>query len=208
MVSQNMVSQSKNVFPKYGFSIKKWIPKIWFLNQKMDSQNMVSQSKNGFPKYGFPKNGFSIKKMDSQNMVSQSKKWIPKRWFLNQKMVSQKMVFSKNLVNYMFPNQTSAFSRYPATDSSKCASTTDSICFRAIIECITSYDSSVWFKLIVYKVKYSICCFKTLRYLLLTIFVCLTIYLFFFLFFSWFFQMVYCLQISIGISLCCLWHLL
>ena len=158
---------------------------------KNDSQNMVSQSKNGFPK-----DGFSIKK------------WIPKRWFLNQKMVSQKMVFSKNLVNYMFPNQTSAFSRYPATDSSKCASTTDSICFRAIIECITSYDSSVWFKLIVYKVKYSICCFKTLRYLLLTIFVCLTIYLFFFLFFSWFFQMVYCLQISIGISLCCLWHLL
>ena len=142
---------------------KIWFPKKWFLNQKMDSQNMVSQSKNGFPKYGF-----SIKK------------WIPKRWFLNQKMVSQKMVFSKNLVNYMFPNQTSAFSRYAATDSSKCASTTDSICFRAIIECITSYDSSVWFKLIVYKVKYSICCFKTLRYLLLTIFVCLTIYLFFF----------------------------
>ena len=65
-----MVSQSKNGFPKYGFSIKKWIqlngfsikkwfPKIWFLNQKMDSikwflnqkmvsQNMVSQSLNGF----------------------------------------------------------------------------------------------------------------------------------------------------------------
>ena len=53
MVSQNMVSQSKNGFPKYGFSIKKWFPKIWFLNQKMVSQNMVSQSKNGFPKYGF-----------------------------------------------------------------------------------------------------------------------------------------------------------
>ena len=153
---------------------KKWFPK--FLNQKMVSQ--ISQSKNGFP-------NFSIIK------------WFPK--FLNQKMVSQKMVFSKNLVNYIFPNQTSAFSRYPATDSSKCASTTDSICFKAIIGCITSYDSSVWFKLIVYKVKYSICCFKTLRYLLLTIFVC---------FFSWFFQMVYCLQISIGISLCCLWHLL
>ena len=68
MDSHNMVSQSKNGFPKYGFSIKKWIPKIWFLNQKMDSQNMVSQSKNGFPKYGF-----SIKK------------WIPKRLFLNQK---------------------------------------------------------------------------------------------------------------------------
>ena len=111
---------------------------------------MVSQSSNGIPKYGF-----SIKK------------WYPKIWFLNQ-----------NLVNYMFPNQTSAFSRYPATDSSKCASTTDSICFRAIIECITSYDSSVWFKLIVYKVKYSICCFKTLRYLSLTIFVCFLIYLF------------------------------
>ena len=175
-----MVSQSKNVFPKYGFSIKKWFPKIWFLNQKMVSQNMVSQSKNCFPKYGF-----SIKK------------WFPKIWFLNQ-----------NLVNYMFPNQTSAFSRYPDTDSNKCASATDSSCFRAIIECITSYDSSVWFKLIVYKVKYSICCFKTLRYFLLTIFDCLSIYLFFFLFFSWFFQMVYCLQISIGISLCCLWHLL
>ena len=57
MVSQNMVSQSKNGIPKYGFSIKKWYPKIWFLNQKMVSQNMVSQSKNGFPKYGF-----SIKK--------------------------------------------------------------------------------------------------------------------------------------------------
>ena len=139
MVSQNMVSQSKNGFPKYGFSIKKWFPKIWFLNQKMVSQNMVSQSKNGFPKYGF-----SIKK------------WFPKIWVLNQ-----------NLVNYMFPNQTSAFSRYPATDSSKCvsttdsskcasttdsskcASTTDSSCFRTIIGCITSYDSSVWFRILV-----------------------------------------------------------
>ena len=143
---QNMVSQSKNGFPKYGFSIKKWFPKIWFLNQKMVSQNMVSQSKNGFPKYGF-------------SIII---------WFLNQKMV-----------NYMFPNQASAFSRYPATDSSKCISATDSSCFRTIIECITSYDSSVWFKLMVYKVKYSICCFKTLRYLLLTIFDCLSIYLFF-----------------------------
>ena len=156
-----MVSQSKNSFSIKKWFPKKWFPKIWFLNQKM-----VSQSKNGFPKYGF-----SIKK-----------------WFLNQKMVSQlkngfpKDGFLKNLVNYMFPNQTSAFSRYPATDSSKCASATDSSCFRAIIECITSYDSSVWFKLIVYKVKYSICCFKTLRYLLLTIFVCSTIYLFFFIF--------------------------
>ena len=75
---------------------------------------MVSQSLYGFhymvsqSLYGFPKYGFSIKK------------WFPKRWFLNQ-----------NLVNYMFPNQTSAFSRYSATDSSKCASTTDSSCFRA-----------------------------------------------------------------------------
>ena len=97
-------------------------------------------------------------------------------WFLNQKMVFPKDGFLKNLVNYMFPNQTSAFSRYSATDSIKCASTTDSSCFRTIIECITSYDSSVWFKLIVYKVKYSICCFKTLRYLLLIIFVCFSIY--------------------------------
>ena len=186
-VTVKTVLKPPNGFPN--FSIKKWFPK--FLNQKMVSQ--ISQSKKWFPK-------FLNQKMVSQ--ISQSKngfpnfsikKWFPK--FLNQKMdsqkmVSQKMVFSKNLVNYMFPNQTSAFSRYP---------TTDSICFRAIIECITSYDSSVRFKLIVYKVKYSICCFKTLRYLLLTIFVC---------FFSWFFQMVYCLQISIGISLCCLWHLL
>ena len=57
--------------------------------------------------------------MVSQNMVSQSKNGIPKYGFLNQ-----------NLVNYMFPNQTSAFSIYSATDSSKCVSTTDSSCFR------------------------------------------------------------------------------
>ena len=85
---------------------------IWFLNHHMD------------PLYGFsiiiwfhywflnhhmvPLYGFSI-------II-----WYPKIWFLNQ-----------NLVNYMFPNQTSAFSRYSATDSSKCASTTDSSCFRA-----------------------------------------------------------------------------
>ena len=175
-----MVSQSF-----YGYLIKwfpKWFPIIWFLNHLVVYNKMVSQSKNGFPK-----DGFSIKK------------WFPKIWFLNQ-----------NLVNYMFPNQTSAFSRYSATDSSKCASTTDSSkcasttdsskcastadssCFRTIIKCITSYDSSVWFKLIVYKVKYSICCFKTLRYLLLTIFDCLSIYLFFYLFLSLFFQIDYC----------------
>ena len=80
--------------------------------------------------------------MVSQNMVSQSKNGFPKDGLL------------ENLVNYMFPNQTSAFSRYPATDSSKCISATDSSkcisatdssCFRTIIECITSYDSSVWF---------------------------------------------------------------
>ena len=141
-----MVSQSKNGIPKYGFSII-----VWF-------HYMVSQSSYGsiiwfLNHHMVPLYGFSI-------II-----WYPKIWFLNQ-----------NLVNYMFPNQTSAFSRYPATDSSKCASTTDSSCFRTIIECITSYDSSVWFKLIVYKVKYSICCFKTLRYLLLTIFVCFLIY--------------------------------
>ena len=50
---REMVSQSKNGIPKYGFSIKKWYPKIWFLNQKMVSQNMVSQSKNSIPKYYF-----------------------------------------------------------------------------------------------------------------------------------------------------------
>ena len=146
MVSQNMVSQSS-----YG-SI------IWFLNHHMVPlygfsiiiwfHYMVSQSSYGFPKYGF-----SIKR------------WFPKIWFLNQ-----------NMVNYMFTNQTSAFSRYPVTDSSKCASVTDSSCFRTIIECITSYDSSVWFKLIVYKVKYSICCLNICRYFLLIIFVCFSIY--------------------------------
>ena len=158
---------------------------IWFLNHHMVSQNMVSQSKNGIPKYGF-----SIKK------------WYPKLWFLNQ-----------NLVNYMFPNQTSAFSRYPATasskcasatDSSKCASATDSSCFRTIIECITSYDSSVWFKLIVYKVKYSTCCLNIRKYFLLIIFVCFSIYEFFFLSSSWIFQMVYYLQKIICYYLCCL----
>ena len=101
----------------------------WFhllvLNHKMVSNKMVSQSKNGFPK-----DGFSIKK------------WFPKIWFLNHHMVPlygfsiiiwyPKIWFlNQNLVNYMFPNQTSAFSRYSATDSSKCASTTDSSCFRA-----------------------------------------------------------------------------
>ena len=189
--------------PLYGFSIIIWYPKIWFLNHRMVPfygfsiivwfHYMVSQSSYGIPKYGFsiivwfhymvsqssygsiiwflnhhmvPLYGFSII-VWFHYMVSQSKNGFPKDGFL------------KNLVNYMFPNQTSAFSRYSATDSSKCASTTDSSCFRTIIECITSYDSSVWFKLIVYKVKYSICCFKTLRYLLLTIFDCLSIYLFF-----------------------------
>ena len=176
-----MVSQSKNGFPKYGFSIIVWFhfmvsqssygSIIWFLNHHMVPfygfsiirwfHYMVSQSSYGsiiwfLNHHMVPLYGFSI-------II-----WYPKIWFLNQ-----------NLVNYMFPNQTSAFSRYPATDSSKCASTTDSSCFRTIIECITSYDSSVWFKLIVYKVKYSICCFKTLRYLLLTIFDCLSIYIFF-----------------------------
>ena len=110
--------------PFYGFSNI-----IWF-------HYMVSQSSYGsiiwfLNHHMVPLYGFSI-------IIC-----YPKIWFLNQ-----------NLVNYMFPNQTSAFSRYPATDSSKCASTTDSSCFRTIIECITSYDSSVWFKLIVYKVKY------------------------------------------------------
>ena len=115
--------------------------------------------------------------MVSQNMVSQSKNGFPKDGFL------------KNLVNYMFPNQTSVFSRYPATDSSKCISATDSSkcisatdssCFRTIIECITSYDSSVWFKLIVYKVKYSTCRLNIFKYFLLIIFVFFSIYAFFF----------------------------
>ena len=86
---------------------------IWFLNHHM------------VPLYGFsiiiwyPKIWFLNQKMVSQNMVSQSKNGFPKDGFL------------KKMVNYMFPNQTSAFSRYSATDSSKCASTTDSSCFRA-----------------------------------------------------------------------------
>ena len=95
--------------------------------------------------------------------------WYPKIWFLNQ-----------NLVNYTFSNQTSAFSRYSATDSSKCISATDSSCFRTIIECITSCDSSVWFKLIVYKVKYSTCCLNICMYFSLILFVCLVINVSFF----------------------------
>ena len=45
--SLNMVSQSKYGLPKYGFSIKIWFTKTWFLNQKMVFQNMVSHSKFG-----------------------------------------------------------------------------------------------------------------------------------------------------------------
>ena len=112
-------------------------------------------------------------------MVSQSKygfnKMVSQSKYGFNKMVSQskygKLYVSKSV-----------------TDSSKCASAADSSCFITIIECITSYDSSVWFKLIVYKVKYSICCFKTLRYLLFTIFICLSIYLFFFYFSHGFFK--------------------
>ena len=123
-----MVSQSKNGFhymvsqssmvPLYGFSII-----IWF-------HYMVSQSSYGSIRWFLnhhmvPLDGFSII-VWFHYMVSQLSYgfsiiiWYPKIWFLNQ-----------NLVNYMFPNQTSAFSRYSATDSSKCASTTDSSCFRA-----------------------------------------------------------------------------
>ena len=103
-----MVSQSKNgklyIFPKYGFSIKKWktiyFPKIWFLNQKMENYKFSII-------WFFPKYGFSIKKWKtiyfplygfSQNMVSQSKNGklyifhymvFPKYGFLNHMMVSQ-----------------------------------------------------------------------------------------------------------------------
>ena len=185
-----MVSQSSygsiiwflnhRMVPLYGFSIIIWYPKIWFLNHRMVPlygfsiiiwfHYMVSQSSYGFSiiiwflnHHMVPLYGFSII-IWFHYMVCQSKNGFPKDGFL------------KNLVNYMFPNQTSAFSRYSATDSSKCASTTDSSCFRTIIECITSYDSSVWFKLIVYKVKYSICCLNICRYFLLIIFVCFSIY--------------------------------
>ena len=75
---------------------------IWFLNHHMVSI-IWFLNHHMVPLYGF-------------SIII----WYPKIWFLNQ-----------NLVNYMFPNQTSAFSRYSATDSSKCASTTDSSCFRA-----------------------------------------------------------------------------
>ena len=112
-----------HMVPLYGFSIIIWFPKIWFLNHHMVPlygfsiiiwfHYMVSQSSYGsiiwfLNHHKVPLYGFSI-------II-----WFPKIWFLNQ-----------NLVNYMFPNQTSAFSRYSATDSSKCASTTDSSCFRA-----------------------------------------------------------------------------
>ena len=118
-----MVSQSSYGIPKYGFSII-----VWF-------HYMVSQSSNGIPKYGFSiivwfhymvsqSSYGSIRWFLNHHMVPlygfSIKKWFPKRWFLNQ-----------NLVNYMFTNQTSAFSRYPAADSSKCISATDSSCFRA-----------------------------------------------------------------------------
>ena len=151
MVSQSlcgfhyMVSQSLYGF-HYMVSQSSYGSIIWFLNHYMVSI-IWFLNHHMVPLYGF-------------SIII----WFPKIWFLNQ-----------NLVNYMFPNQTSAFSRYPATDSSKCASVTDSSCFRAIIECITSYDSSVWFKLIVYKVKYSICCLNICRYFLLIIFVCFSI---------------------------------
>ena len=124
MVSQSsygfhyMVSQSS-----YGsiicFLNQKMVSIIWFLNHHMVSiiwflnHHMV-------PLYGFsiiiwfPLYGFSII-IWFHYMVSQSS-YGSIIWFLNQ-----------NLVNYMFPNQTSAFSIYSATDSSKCASTTDSL---------------------------------------------------------------------------------
>ena len=59
-------------------------------------------------------------------MVSRSKNGFPKKWFSQSKF--GKLYVSKSV-----------------TDSSKCISATDSSCFRTIIECITSYDSSVWF---------------------------------------------------------------
>ena len=97
--------------PLYGFSII-----IWF-------HYMVSQSSYGsiiwfLNHHMVPLYGFSII-IWFHYMVSQSS-YGSITWFLNQ-----------NLVNYMFPNQTSVFSRYSATDSSKCASITDSSCFRA-----------------------------------------------------------------------------
>ena len=100
---------------------------------------MVSQSLYGFH-YMVSQSLYGFHYMVSQSlygfhyMVSQSS-YGSIIWFLNQKMVSydgfQKWFLNQKMVNYMFPNQASAFSRYSATDSSKCASTTDSSCFRA-----------------------------------------------------------------------------
>ena len=107
MVSQIMVSQSKNGFPKYGFSIKKWFPKIWFLNHRMAPlygfsiivwfHYMVSQLSYGSilwflnyqwfhymvsqSSYGIPKYGFSII-VWFHFMVSQSS-YGSIIWFLN-----------------------------------------------------------------------------------------------------------------------------
>ena len=95
MVSQNMVSQSKNGFPKDGFSIIIWFHYmvsqssygsiIWFLNHHMVPlygfsiivwfHYMVSQSSYGSIRW------FLNQKMVSQNMVSQSKNGIPKYGF-------------------------------------------------------------------------------------------------------------------------------
>ena len=69
-------------------------------------------------------------------MVSQSK-------YGFNKMVSQsKYGFNKMVSQSKFGK---LYVSKSATDSSKCASATDSSCFITIIECITSYDSSVWF---------------------------------------------------------------
>ena len=110
-----MVSQSKNGFPKYGFSIIVWFHYmvsqssygsiIWFLNYHMVPL-MVSQSSYGsiiwflnhhmVPLYGFsiiiwyPKYGFSII-VWFHYMVSQSS-YGSIIWFLNHHMVSQNMV--------------------------------------------------------------------------------------------------------------------
>ena len=137
MVFQKMVFQ-KNGFPKYGFSIKKR-----FLNQKMENyifsilwlNKIFSNSWKSIPGTTQILEKMRIyHKMDKSICFQKSgklkflsiKKWFSKIWFLNQKTVSQSKCAS-------------------TTDSSKCASTTDSSCFRTIIECITSYDSSVWF---------------------------------------------------------------
>ena len=162
-----------HMVPLYGFSIIIWFPLygfsiiIWF--HYMVSQSsygfhyMVSQSSYGSIIWFLNHHMVSIIWFLNHHMVPLNGFsiiiWYPKIWFLNHHMVPL-YGFSIKKWFPLYGFSIIVWFHYMVSQS--------------------SYGSSVWFKLIVYKVKYSICCFKTLRYLLLTIFVCLTIYLFFF----------------------------